>query len=175
MIVFRDQPTGLTIGCNYKVMYSFLTEAGLEKLDGVNECDYLITRNPYARVVSTFFNKLVTVRPPAQHCQQEVLDYFKLKLPLSSHSISFDSFVGALPYLKEDHFKAQTYGNPKFKFAIPMEDLTVLQCALPPIDFTRKVNPTDHQWFEIYYTLPTKAIVAECYLEDFKRLNYPIV
>ncbi len=177
MHVFRHEGTGLTVGCNYKVMYSFM--AGLESFSRVasSACDYMLTRNPYSRAISTFFGKLRKSVNPAlvQHCQRELMLHFKLDDVGKLRRVRLAEFIDALPELrdKEDHFRAQTHNVSDCGRLIKIEsDLGELQPLFPDVDFNNRVNAGSHLEAAHYLTPDLARTVAVAYQDDFAKLNY---
>lgn len=189
MNLFKHKPTSLTVGNNLKVMYSFFSfHPDFERADvdtnTTDPIDFLIARNPYARVVSCFFNKCrshIGPDKPVEICQTLIMEAMRADdRPITDRdelaNLDFPSFCRLLIRLQDTngHFWPQTHG---FDFA-RVKQVVQMETGLPElgknlnVDFSVTVNATEHGDWEDYYDTISKHVVRKIYAEDFEKLGY---
>lgn len=148
-----------------------MTHLPLSKYDRNRHRKYFkfaFVRNPWSRVVSCYFNKVISRSyPPFRNC----------------FGMSFTEFVH---YLKtrnlktgDCHIRHQTQFFPleDLDFVGRIEDfpedfyLVLRKLGLDMVDLPRK-NSTEHAHYSTYYTPETRAIVEQLYREDIVTFGY---
>jgi len=186
IFVFADTKYGTTFKVSLKVMFSFFRDYPdsrfrLLKEIEVGHVDYLISRNPYERAVSLFFDKLrgrmIALERP--ECEQiELMRHLHLTDLVELGSISFDDFCAALPTIWERnwHFIPQTFGVDLsvVRNIVDMHELSELSEKLD-IDFSRKANTSEHGEWRTYYTKLSMFAIQNVYHRDFELLGYSTV
>jgi hypothetical protein len=173
VIVFRHTPTGLQLGANMKVLFSFLTEhPGFERI-GDPYCDVLLWRDPHARTVSTFFDKCRQAINPdkVQNCQRVLLGELAAEDVTALRDLSFHDFVSILPRVRDRdaHFRPQSHALTPDSFSRIADvdhDLDALGRLLD-VDFLVRVNKTEHAEPSQYFDDDTHALVQTLYADDF--------
>ena len=178
MIVFRHTPSGMRLGANLKVLFSFLVEhPDFERVDDPR-CDVLLWRDPHARTVSAYFDKCRQAVNPdkVQNCQMALLGELATDDVTALLDLSFHDFVSILPRVRDvdSHFRPQSHGLAPDSFdriADIDHDLEALGRELG-VDFSVRVNTTDHAEPSAYFDDDTRALIETLYVDDF-ALNQP--
>ncbi len=140
--------------------------------DNANYSDYFkfaFVRNPWARIVSCYFNKIATnfYKPFFDECYGKDFDYFvrfidrqdletadrHIKLYTKSMPIEEMDFIGRLENFSED---------------LPYV-LKIIGCK--KTDYLHK-NKSDHAHYSTYYTDETREIIARKYKIDIETFGY---
>jgi hypothetical protein len=185
MIVFRDIKSGIIIGCNYKVMYSFFCISkryqklcSTEKSPPLIIPEYLIIRHPFERIVSCFYDKCRV------HCQNnfkiqesQVLfaNILGLKSPFHLQSISFEIWIEKIDRMKIDpHLLPQTYNIENIvnniKLIMMEKDLSILGKIIDE-DFSKKENSTKHPSWEFLIPKNMRKSIYNIYITDFNAFG----
>jgi hypothetical protein len=176
MFAFKHKPTGLVFGINRKVMSSFFFKNDdYEFLPTIPTVDYLITRNPYDRVVSMFFSKCrqdLQIET-YQTCQKVLVEALKLEGRDQLREITFSQFCLALPFVceHEQHFQLQTR-QVDFGQVRELVDIHNLPSQCPQINFSMRSNTSQHEAWQIYYSQSDRDAVVKVYKSDFDLLHY---
>lgn len=129
---------------------------------------FAFVRNPWARVVSCYFNKVVSQKyPPFARCRDKGFEYFvkfieekdltkaDIHIRLQTKLVPLDEldFLGHLETFNED-----------------MMDLFSILGLEPPA--IPHANSTSHKHYSSYYTPETRDIVARIYKDDIEAFGY---
>jgi LCP family protein required for cell wall assembly len=154
-------------------LFSFLVEHPEFERTGDSWCDVLLWRDPHARTVSTFFDKCREGINPdkVQNCQTELLGELTAKDVVVLRELSFNDFVSILPRVRDRdaHFRPQSHAlspNSFSRIADVDHDLDALGRQLG-VDFSVRVNSTEHAEPSQYFDDATRALVQTLYAEDF--------
>jgi glycosyltransferase involved in cell wall biosynthesis len=173
MIVFRHTPSGMRLGANLKVLFSFLVEhPDFERVDDP-QCDVLLWRDPHARTVSAFFDKCRQAVNPdkVQNSQMVLLAELGTDDVTALLDLSFRDFVSILPRVRdvESHYRPQSHGLGSHSFdriADIDHDLEALGRELG-VDFSVRVNSTEHAEPNAYFDDETRSLIETLYADDF--------
>lgn len=178
MMIFKDTVSGKRVATNRKVMSSFFELNPRFIRVGDDQAEYFIVRNPYARVVSMFQDKIVEhCHEPRQDCHTRLMDAFGIPFE-TLNGMSFRCFCFALAKVRDldPHFWCQVheaFGVLDGAQMVQMETgLPALSDALG-IYFGPRQNATSHADWPSFYTPLTQNLVATIYAPDFKVLGYP--
>ncbi|HTI09059.1 MAG TPA: sulfotransferase family 2 domain-containing protein [Puia sp.] len=163
---------------------------------------FFIARNPYDRIVSCYFNKLVENDISSslilQHCQKILLPFFKIdssELPEIEEElkkISFSQFISQLrffydlddhylpqyslkliPYFSVNHEENEAALFSKFNIRIlKMERDIVFLSNRLGLNMSIKVGRSDHKTYNNYYTSDLYEDINSIYEKDFKYFGY---
>lgn len=131
-----------------------------------NYFKFSFVRNPWARVVSCYFNKAQN-HDAYQECWGKDFDYFvdfidRQDLHTSDRHIRLQTEL--IPVNKLDFIgRLENFAND-LKFA--MDKIGVKDYVL------EHRNSTDHKHYSTYYTERTKKIIARKYRKDIETFNY---
>ena len=178
MKVFQDKQTGVKIGLSFKVMFLFFMNHPRFIHDDRLVPDLFLARNPFDRAVSTFFEKCrARVREPyfqkPQDAQVALMGALRVKSVEALLGISFGEFCRVLPMVidKDAHF------IPQSAYPLPSR-IVQIETGLPSLgkeldlDFTEKVNATDHLPACCYLDRESAEIIRTLYADDFVKLGY---
>lgn len=131
---------------------------------------FTLVRNPYDRLVSLYFWKKM-------HSKKHFIDVFNLSFSKFIETL-FEKFhtLESVSRLESSHFLPQTSFIEKdvaiFKFE-EIEKCFYFMCEKYKLNaFKEKINETEHNWFETYYTKSLKELVYKMYIFDFALLKY---
>ena len=129
-------------------------------------------RNPWARIVSLYHYGRRSEKVNPKNVRQKFTEFVKREVPRWQHGIrnrwnSYEMF----------HDKQ---GNRIVDYVVRLEhlqqDLEPIMKKhfpnIPPFDYTRKANSTDHKHYSWYYTPETRAIVARIFRWEIKKYKY---
>ena len=142
--------------------------------DWQNYFKFVITRNPWDRLLSAWKNKVKEQWDEKYACPHFRIEYFKF-----FYDKDFSFFVKNVNLTGNPHVNAQStffdYDNINFigKFENLQEDFDIIcdKIAIPQQKLPHK-NKTNHKHYTEYYNDETRKIVAKKYAEDIERFGY---
>jgi sulfotransferase famil protein len=194
-----------------KVMYTSLTQQPALRVIRWNVVEllrhylnprvthYMLTRNPYDRLVSFYVDKLATINPAKverrgwQDCQRLFFPFVSLsgREPFEIvrnrlQSITFAEFIEMLPmvYERDAHLHPQVRSMTMraMAFRLPFRidgqlaverDLGFLRDDLH-LDISIRENNTPHAGYQSYFTRSLYALANRVYHRDFARFGYQV-
>lgn len=129
---------------------------------------FAFVRNPWDRVVSCYFNKVVTkFHPPFAECFDKDFNYFVnyiARQDLTKADIHIRLQTCLIP-LKEVDFIGKLE-NMENDFQYVLNTIGLNDIAIP------HENVSGHDHYSTYYNKKTKAIIAEKYKQDIQTFGY---
>lgn len=186
----------INLKCGYST-FENLRDLGIVKYTyNYNYPAFIITRDPYTRLVSFYKDKLIKNMTPdlTQLCQKELLKYFT-KDELINKKISFERFIKSLAkgYM-DDHVKPQyevlqrtghlrkRNGKLEFNYTSPPIYRIKLELGINQLSNILGINPdcylsneTSNVGVNIVWTREMRRIVNILYAKDFLLLGYSML
>lgn len=157
---------------------------------------FIITRDPYARLVSFYKDKLIKNMTPelSQICQKELLKYFT-KQELIKKQVSFERFIKALERgYADEHVRPQYKVLERTGHLRKKDGILHINHNAPPLYRIKieqginqlanllEINPDDYQsnttddvHTDIVWTREMRRIVNVLYAKDFLLLGYSMI
>ena len=131
---------------------------------------FAVVRNPYDRLISEYFWRI----------------QYKKNHAFDSSNMSFEEFVHyldqnlndliRLPHVEKTHLLTQkSFTDPNvsiFKYELLEECFEFLKTKYGVVRPANKINSSEHEHYESYYTPNLKKIVQKIYLADFHMFGY---
>lgn len=129
---------------------------------------FAFVRNPWDRVVSCYFNKVLTKKAPDfKECFGKGFDYFVDfidKLDVSRANSHLKLQTRLIPVKECDFIGKLENFTHDFQYVC---DMIGIQCDIIP-----HKHKTDHVHYSTYYTFRTKKIIAKKYKEDIEAFGF---